>query len=42
MIFCWYVDVLKVSYVDPKEVNNFMEWTERIYGDPGITRCKVH
>ena len=24
MIFCWYVDVLKVSHVDLKEVTNFM------------------
>ena len=41
MIVCWHVDDLKLSYVEPKEVTNFMEWLEGIYGDLMITRGKV-
>ena len=32
MEFCWHVDDLKVSHVDPKEANKFMEFLECIYG----------
>ena len=42
MIVCWYVDYLKVSHVDPKEVTTFMEWLEGVYRDMSITRVKVH
>ena len=41
MTFCWNVENLKVSHVDPKEVTNFMEWLEVIYGVLRITRGKV-
>ena len=42
MTVFWYVDDLKVSYVEPKEVTNLMEWIEGIYSDLSITRVKVH
>ena len=42
MKVCWHADDLKVSHVEPKEVNKFMEWLEGIYGDMRITRGKVH
>ena len=38
----WNVDYLKLSYVDPKEVTNFMEWIEGVYGELRVTRGKVH
>ena len=42
MTVFWHVDDLKVSHVDPKDITNFMEWIEGIYGYLGITRSKVH
>ena len=39
---CWHVDDLKVSNVDPKEVDKFMNWLEGIYGEMMTTRGKVH
>ena len=32
MEFCWHVDDLKVSHVDPMEATKFMEFLECIYG----------
>ena len=31
MTFFWYVDNLKVSHVDHKDVTKFMEWLNGIY-----------
>ena len=42
MIIFWNVDNLKVLNVDSKEVTNFMEWLEGIYGGLSITRGEVH
>ena len=42
MKVCWHMDDLKVSHVDPKEVNNFMEWIDGIYWELSITRVKAH
>ena len=41
MPVCWHLDDLKVSHVDPNEVNNFMECLESIYGDLRITSSKL-
>ena len=38
MTVYWHVDELKLSHVYPKEVTNFMEWIEEIYGERRIKR----
>ena len=42
MMVFWYVDDMKVSHVDPKEVYKFMEWIKDIYGELRITIVYVH
>ena len=42
MTFFCNVENRKVSHVDPKEVTNFMEWLEGVYGELIIARGKLH
>ena len=42
MTVFWHVENLKFSHVNLKEVTNFMEWLEGIYGELSTTRDKVH
>ena len=37
----WHVDDLKVSHVNPKVVDKFIEWIEYKYGDPKIGNVKA-
>ena len=41
MKICWYMEDLKVSHIDPKEINKFMERLEGIYGELRIIWGKV-
>ncbi len=42
MTIVWYVDNLKVSHVDPKQVTEIIEWLKTIYGDLKVSLGKMH
>eukprot|EP00977_Amphora_coffeiformis_P023672 scaffold13930_cov161-Amphora_coffeaeformis.AAC.1 len=45
MTVSWHVDDLKVSHIDPKQVDTFIQWVKDTYGAIGevkTTRGKVH
>jgi hypothetical protein len=43
MTVCWHVDDLKVSHIDPHEINNFGDWLSATYGvTVTLHQGKVH
>ena len=42
MTVFWYVNDLKVSHGESKEVTNFMEWIDGIYGELIIGFTRIH
>ena len=37
----WHVDDLKISHVDKKVNDRFIEWVDELYGDDEIGRVKA-
>ena len=39
---CWYMDVTKISHIDPKVVSNIIDFLESSFGKMTVERGKIH